>query len=193
MAAERVTALGYEFANIDDAVLAQAEVKKIDYLKAHLDQGDADTVKALYDKAIDDNFFRSPVGMNFLSELREYMIDTLDFTEDEVRPVPIYLLYDGNSRKKSDAKKEEKKEKVGFLFVSVVLNIALVIAVIIMFWIATNTDQPNIINYETVLTDKYATWEQDLSTRESRVREAEKALKENGVIIETQETSENGD
>ena len=47
MAAERVTALGYEFANIDDAVLAQAEVKKIDYLKSHLDQGDAETVKAL--------------------------------------------------------------------------------------------------------------------------------------------------
>ena len=42
MAAERVTALGYEFANIDDAVLAQAEVKKIDYLKSHLDQGDAE-------------------------------------------------------------------------------------------------------------------------------------------------------
>ena len=188
MAAERVTALGYEFANIDDAVLAQAEVKKIDYLKSHLDQGDAETVKALYDKAIDDNFFRSPVGMNFLSELREYMIDTLDFTEDEVRPVPIYMLYDGKaSGKNVPNKKEEKKEKVGFLFISVVLNIALIVGVIVMFWIAANTDQPNIINYETALTDKYATWEQDLSRRESELREAEKALKESTELPESSE------
>ncbi len=178
MASERVTALGYEFANIDDAVLAQAEVKKIDYLKAHLDQGDADTVKALYDKAIDDNFFRSPVGINFLAELREYMIDTLDFTEEEVRPVPIYMIYEGASKGKSSKPAEKPKERVGFLFVSIVLNIALIIGVILMFWIATNTDQPNILNYETAITDKYASWEQDLTVRESAVREAEKQIRE---------------
>lgn len=178
MAAERVTALGYEFANIDDAVLARSEVKKIDYLKAHLDQGDADTVKALYDKAIDDNFFRSPVGMNFLSELREYMIGTLDFSEDEVRPVPIYVLYDGFSRKKTNKEPEKQKEKVGALFVSIVLNIALVIGVIIMFWIATHTEQPNILNYESAITNKYAAWEQDLTQREQNLRQAEKELQE---------------
>ena len=36
-----------------------SEIKKIDYLKAHLDRGDADTVKALYDKAIDEKFFKT--------------------------------------------------------------------------------------------------------------------------------------
>ena len=57
MEKERVTALGYEFACLDDAILAQSEMKKIDYLKSHLDKGDAQTVKALYDKAIDEKFF----------------------------------------------------------------------------------------------------------------------------------------
>ena len=183
MASERVTALGYEFANIDDAVLAQAEVKKIDYLKSHLDQGDADTVKALYDKAIDDHFFRSPVGMNFLAELREYMIGTLDFSEEEVRPVPIYVLYDGASRRSSAKKTEKKQEKVGFLFVSAVLNIALIVAVIIMFYIATHTDQPNILNYESAITNKYAAWEQDLTQRESTLRQTQKAVKEKATEL----------
>ena len=175
MAEERVTALGYEFACLDDAILAQSEIKKIDYLKAHLDRGDADTVKALYDKAIDEKFFKTPVGIGFLTEMREYLVDTLDYSEDEVRSIPLYMFYD--TTKKSQPKKEvKKKEHVGFLFISVVLNIGLIVAVIIMFWIATNTDNPNILNYETVLTNKYATWEQELTEREAAVRQAEREL-----------------
>ncbi|MCR4791521.1 MAG: hypothetical protein K5871_02100 [Lachnospiraceae bacterium] len=177
MADERVTALGYEFACLDDAILAQSEMKKIDYLKEHLDKGDADTVKALYDKAIDEKFFKTPVGIGFLSEMREYLIDTLDYSEDEVRAIPLYMFYDSTSEKKKPAKaSEKKKEPAGVLFASIVLNIALIIGVIIMFWIAKNTDQPNILNYETAITNRYAAWDQQLTEREEAVREAEREL-----------------
>lgn len=175
MADERVTALGYEFACLDDAILAQSEIKKIDYLKAHLDRGDADTVKALYDKAIDEKFFKTPVGIGFLTEMREYLIETLDYSEEEVRAIPLYMFYD-TTKKKAPEKPVKKKEHAGVLFTSIVLNIALIVAVIIMFWIATHTDHPNIMNYETVLTDKYATWEQELTERETAVRQAEREL-----------------
>ena len=175
MADERVTALGYEFACLDDAILAQSEIKKIDYLKAHLDRGDADTVKALYDKAIDEKFFKTPVGIGFLTEMREYLIETLDYSEDEVRAIPLYMFYD-TTKKRTAEKPVKKKDHAGALFTSIVLNIALIIAVIIMFWIALNTDQPNILNYETVITDKYATWEQELTEREAAVRQAEREL-----------------
>ena len=175
MADERVTALGYEFACLDDAILAQSEIKKIDYLKAHLDRGDADTVKALYDKAIDEKFFKTPVGIGFLTEMREYLIETLDYSEEEVRAIPLYMFYD-TTKKKAPEKSVKKKEHAGVLFTSIVLNIALIVAVIIMFWIATHTDHPNILNYETVLTDKYATWEQELTERETAVRQAEREL-----------------
>ena len=85
------------------------------------------------------------------------------------------MFYD--TTKKSTPKKEVKKnEHPGLLFTSIVLNIALIVAVIIMFWIATHTDQPNILNYETVITDKYATWEQELTERETAVRQAEREL-----------------
>ena len=175
MADERVTALGYEFACLDDAILAQSEIKKIDYLKAHLDRGDANTVKALYDKAIDEKFFKTPVGIGFLTEMREYLIDTLDYSEEEVRPIPLYMFYD-TTVKSAPKKEEKKKEKVGLLFTSIVINIALIAAVIVMFWIATHTDQPNILNYETAITNKYAAWEQELTEREQAVRQAEREL-----------------
>ncbi len=178
MADERVTALGYEFACLDDAILAQSEIKKIDYLKEHLDRGDADTVKALYDKAIDEKFFKAPVGIGFLSEMREYLIDTLDYSEDEVRAIPLYMFYDTTvDKKKAPAKAPaKKKEPVGILFVSIVLNIALIVAVIIMFWIAKNTEQPNILNYEEAITNRYAAWDQQLTEREAAVRQAEREL-----------------
>ena len=65
---------------------------------------------------------------------------------------------------------------MGLLFISAVLNIALLIGVIVMFWIATHTDHPNIINYETAITNRYAAWDQELNEREAAVREAEREL-----------------
>ena len=180
MSDERVTALGYEFACLDDAILAQSEIKKINYLKEHLDQGDAHTVKALYDKAIDEKFFKTPVGIGFLTEMREYLIDTLDYAEDEVRAIPLYMFYDTTAAKKTetkaDKKPEKKKERVGLLFLSVVFNIALLIGVGIMFWIAMNTNHPNILNYEAAITNRYASWDQELTERERAVKQAEREL-----------------
>ena len=188
MEKERVTALGYEFACLDDAILAQSEMKKIDYLKSHLDKGDAQTVKALYDKAIDEKFFKTPVGIAFLTEMREYLIDVLDYSEEEVQAIPLYMFYD--TTKKSDIAaddKKKKKEPVGLLFISVVLNIALIAGVIWMFWIATHTDNPNILNYETVLTNRYASWDQELTERERQVRMMEREL---GIEVESTVPSE---
>ena len=188
MEKERVTALGYEFACLDDAILAQSEMKKIDYLKSHLDKGDAQTVKALYDRAIDEKFFKTPVGIAFLTEMREYLIDVLDYSEEEVQAIPLYMFYDTTKKddKAADDKKK-KKEPVGLLFISIVLNIALIGAVIWMFWIATHTDNPNIINYETVLTNRYASWDQELTERERQVRLMEREL---GIVQESSEETE---
>ncbi len=188
MEKERVTALGYEFACLDDAILAQSEMKKIDYLKSHLDKGDAQTVKALYDKAINEKFFKTPVGIAFLTEMREYLIDVLDYSEEEVQAIPLYMFYDTTKKfdKAADDKKK-KKEPVGLLFISIVLNIALIGAVIWMFWIATHTDNPNIINYETVLTNRYASWDQELTERERQVRLMEREL---GIVQESSEETE---
>lgn len=176
MEKERVTALGYEFACLDDAILAQSEIKKIEYLKMHLDKGDAQTVKALYDKAIDERFFKTPVGIAFLTEIREYLIGTLDYSEEEVRAIPLYMFYDTTKKDEGKENAKKKKEPVGLLFISIVLNIALIAGVIVMFWIATHTDNPNILNYETVLTNRYASWDQELTERERQVRIMEREL-----------------
>ena len=59
---------------------------------------------------------------------------------------------------------------------SVVMNIVMIIAIIAMFVITLNSDQPNILNYEKNIQNKYATWEQELTQREQAVREKEREL-----------------
>ncbi len=72
---------------------------------------------------------------------------------------------------------ERKKAERDYRFrVSVILNVLLVLAVIAMFVIALYADQPNILNYERAITDKYAAWEQELTEREQAVKEKELQL-----------------
>ena len=45
-----------------------------------------------------------------------------------------------------------------------------------MFLITLKSDNPNILNYKQVLTNQYASWEQNLTERENRIREKEQEL-----------------
>lgn len=50
------------------------------------------------------------------------------------------------------------------------------ILVIVMFVISTTSSNPNILNYERAIQNRYVEWEQQLSDREQVVREKEKEL-----------------
>ena len=65
---------------------------------------------------------------------------------------------------------EDGGKKAG-LCLSVIMNIVMIVAIIAMFVITLNSDQPNILNYERNLQNKYASWEQELTQREQTVRE----------------------
>ncbi len=180
---ERVV-MGYSFLNEEDAALAEAERKKTEYLRAHLNTKNPDTVLALYNKVLHEHFFKTPIGVEFMRELRDYLIEQADFPEEDVAPIPLRLSYatpvrenPSQTRMRVQSPPEKKKKvKLSPLFVSIVLNIALVVAVIAMFWIATHTDQPNILNYKDALVNQYASWDQELTQREQAVREKEREL-----------------
>lgn len=172
---------GYSFKNAEDAALAETERKKVEYLRSHLKNADPDKVHAVYTKALSDNLFRTPIGMDFLRELRQYLVEDCDYTENEVIPIPVDATYTDKqranltpARKRIDT--EKKKEKVPVLYISIVLNILLVIAVIAMFYITLHSDNPNILNYETALNDKYSYWAEQLTEKDSQLRQKEQEL-----------------
>ena len=99
--------------------------------------------------------------------------------------IPLYITFDGGLRERTNParervapsrKKDRDREKERFT-ISVFLNVMLVIAILAMFGICFASDQPNIVNYERAITDKYASWEQELTEREQAIRDRELELK----------------
>ncbi|MBE5948350.1 MAG: DUF3987 domain-containing protein [Lachnospiraceae bacterium] len=102
------------------------------------------------------------------------------------------------SPKKKSAKPETKKKPLMYLEAehapkreseldivkskykwSVFFNVLLVIVIIIMAYITLNSDHVNILNYETKLQDKYASWAQELQEQEEALNKLRNELKVN--------------
>lgn len=177
------TEAGFLFFSQNQAQIAATEKKKIDYLESKIDYSKPETVLPIYEKAIRERIFMSPVGICYLKKMHDYLEKQSVLSGQTISPVPVYVAFGADLRLQSStsSEKEEKRakeesEKVAPLRISIILNCLLVIAVIAMFAITMNASQPNILNYEKAITDRYASWEQDLSRREAVVREKEKEL-----------------
>ena len=55
-------------------------------------------------------------------------------------------------------------------------NVFLALLVAGMFFVAMTGNNPNILNYQNAVLNKYAAWEQELTEREQAVREKEQEL-----------------
>lgn len=184
----RYKAEGYSFYTEKDAALAENERRKIEYLEARLDYNQPESILRIYKKAIDDRVFKSPVGLLFLKNLQMYLLEEPGINPEDVDAIPLYVSFDGEFREAPNpvrsrvkpAESKQKKKSVA-LPVSIILNIGLAAAVVAMFAVALNADQPNILNYENAIQNKYATWEQELTERERVVREKELELQINSI------------
>ncbi len=178
-----ISAEGYVFFSEKDAELAKTERKKADYLESHMDYTRPETILKIYRRTIEERIFKTPVGIGYLKKLQDYLLTEGHFKEDQIPPIPLYQYFDKEVRTQTapakrrvvqSPPKPEKKNSV--LPVSIMLNIMLVIAILAMFVISFNADQPNVFNYERALQDRYSTWEQQLMEREQTVREKELEL-----------------
>ena len=169
---------GFAFSTNQDADMADLERKKIAYLEARMDYENPDSILRIYEKAIQDKVFKTPVGIYYLKHLRDYLLQQESIASEDVEPIPLLQTYGKELKpEKSQEEEETKTKKSAALSFSVVLNLLLGAAVVAMFAIALNASQPNILNYEKVITNRYATWEQELTQREQTVREKERELK----------------
>ena len=176
---ERVVG-NYRFASFDDAKEAKAEERKAAYLHAHLDYKNPENVRKIYEKAVSDRIFRTPAGLAFLSQLRTYLLKS--GVGDDISPIPLYVRFTEAFREREDPtkrrierEKERRQKRLDRFQFSLLLNIALLLMVGAMFYLTMSSPNPNILNYEQTLINKYSSWEEELNARENAVREAERA------------------
>lgn len=170
---------GFAFFSNENAATAESEQKKVEYIEARMDYSRPERVLAVYEKAIEEKIFRTPVGIYYLRDIQRYLKQQPGIDQSRVSPIPLYFGYESRAREKTNparnrvqpSKKDEKKTVLGM---SIFLNVVLVLAIFAMFVITLNSEQPNVLNYERALKDKYAYWEQELTERESVIREKER-------------------
>ncbi|MBR4356409.1 MAG: hypothetical protein IKQ00_00640, partial [Butyrivibrio sp.] len=138
-------------------------------------------IKAVYEKAIENKIFKSPIGWEYLARPRDRLYAS-GFSEEELIPIPIPVSLTRHSAFENLSVQQRirpvtKDNKAEFkrLF-PYILNIFLLIIVIAMFIIASTSDSDNILNYKRNVTNRYSSWEQDLTQREKVIREKEKKL-----------------
>ena len=175
---------GFLFYTEKDAQLARAEEQRIAYLEERINYDSPDSIRYIYEKTIEERLFRTPVGLRYLEKLKGYLM-THGIEEEHIREIPLYTTFDGELRGHTSParervvpskRKDHDMEKARFT-ISVILNVMLAFAIAAMFFISYVSDQPNIVNYERAITDKYASWEQELTQREEAFREKERELK----------------
>ncbi len=170
---------GFLFLSEEDAAVAREELKKAKYLQRHLNSQSVNTIRELYRKALADRTFQTPVGLAFVNELRGRLIEE-GIEEFEIEPIPVYYDVSLNKMREGFEPIKENEEKprkgMGRLGMSIALNVILGILVAGMFYVAMTGNNPNILNYENALLNKYAAWEQELTARERAVKEKEQEL-----------------
>ncbi len=171
---------GYRFGTAADAETARMEEKKIANVEQHLDYHKPQNVLLVYNKAIDNRVFQTPVGMTYLQKMQGQLAKC-GIPQEKIRPIPLYTAFtnkteNNSSIRRSIAARAPKAEFKGRFIASVCINIMLVLALAVMIILSYESNVPNIVNYKTAIENEYAEWEQQLQQREDAVREAERSL-----------------
>lgn len=173
---------GFYFTSKEEADLARMELEKIKMMDDKLDYQNSELVHSVYDRAILNRTFRTPVGYQFLYHLRRNLLES-GYTEEELKPIPLSVRFAPIARTTQTVRTEvpapKKKHSIG-LAGSIALNIVLIVLVAAMFLITLYSDNPNILNYKTQIINEYASWEEELREKESELWEWERELNERG-------------
>lgn len=169
---------GYRFGTVADAETARMEIKKVAAVEQHLDYRKPQNVLLVYNRAIENKVFLTPVGMSYLQKMQEKLMKS-GVPQEKIRPIPLYTAFsnkteNNSSIRRSMASRAPKEEFRGRFITSVCINVLLVLALAAMIILSLESDVPNIVNYRTAIVNEYSEWEQQLQERERAVREAER-------------------
>lgn len=175
---DELTYRGFIFANKDDLELAINEQKKIDYLKDKLDLNNTSMVHQVYDKALENHSFATPIGLSYMTKLREILISK-GIPAEDIKPVPLYSTFKRidmkNIRTFTPKMREELSYKLRFRN-AVIVSVILSFVILFMFVLNLTGNNANVLNYKRAVTNEYSAWEQELTEREAIVRAKEREL-----------------
>jgi len=185
---KKFTFQGHTFDDEKQLIAAKKEAEAIEYLRSKTDFGNMNNLRKLYDRILDRDMMETVVGIDFLKEIRETLVGSGMFKEEQVRPVPLLPEVKKLKKRKETQKRSrersllERSERQNTIL-KVVCSF-LVILVIGMFVIVlTGKRSPLAIRFEEQLINKYASWEEELQQKEYYLREYVRKLEQQGITV----------
>ena len=162
------TVAGYKFATKEEAQDAKDELNAIKYLSSKTDGKDPKQVYMLYNQILDKQLFNTPVGIDYLKELQQFLYINKDMSEmlDE-KKIPLKVKDEIRQLKRDKNRYKDKYIKL------MIVNIVLVVVIAAMAVILKTSSTPTVIDYERKLQDKYATWQEQLESQEASLKARE--------------------
>ncbi len=171
----------YSFGTKAEWEEAKREEESIRYIRAKTNLSDTETAWKMYCGLVDKKTFITPVGTDFLVQLRSELL-RLGKSAEDVPGVPVTLPRKKGKRAESFSQEMESKSRMmadyyqDKLRNSRIITAFLVVVIGIMFLITLFGPNSPFVDAEVKLQDKYAAWEQDIRERENAVREREREL-----------------
>lgn len=172
------TVNGYIFGSDEDVALAKKELTAIKLIEEKSKNQGAASVLKIYQMALDNKVFRTPVGYAYMHELQKKLI-AMGVDKSNVPGIPLFQVYSTKKEEKVPReyvipnKKDKYKKKNAVLSI---VNIILILLVIIMFAISFSGSSPNVLNYRRTLENEYSSWKQELDEREKTIKQKEREL-----------------
>lgn len=166
---------GYLISDADQLEDAKKEREGVEYVRARMDMNNPANVLKIYNKMIDQNMFKTQVGISFLRELQDYLYSCTSIDPENISAIPVTPPPKPKVITEDLADDERKKYKNRQSWLIAVI-IALGAAIVVMFAIAATSGNPTILNYENSIIDKYSAWEAELEEREAALKSKEYGL-----------------
>lgn len=165
---------GFLFESKTQSEEAEKEAKGVEYIKKNTSLNNPQVVLKLYNRLIVQEIFRTPIGINFLCELRLILLASSEVNPEEIQPIPIPRHR--THRKKVEEPKPRKNYKKAF-HIATIFAVIFGISVVGMFLIMKlSKNNVTILNYRNAIIDEYQEWEQQLQEKEKFLQEWEQQL-----------------
>lgn len=177
---------GFVFTNQTEAEQAGKEAEGVRYIRQRTNMDDPNMVLSIYNKMIRQNLFETAVGFSYLKDLQDYLRSIPFICQEDILPIPVQhpALVAAIREVRRTAGKKQRGQAAGAVNIDYKQRCRLAtffagilaVCVVAMFVITATANSTTILNYETRLIDKYASWEQELTERETAVKEMERSL-----------------
>jgi hypothetical protein len=173
---------GFLFNSNRDYNDARQEQEAIDHFKSKLNLANPQEALKLYNKILDKQSFRTPVGYYFLKDLQENILKS-GIKPENLKGILIPKTEADNLGYADDMNavnlKHYKELAEDYKIKqrnSRIINIFLVFTILVMIIIAINADKSHYANFETQVINKYEAWEEELNERELELEKREAEL-----------------